>query len=298
MGIFLSLLSSLFATSKDLLSKRLALQLDAVVSTFASFAFALPYYTMVLFSLWLLGYDPFEYPAMFFGLVLLRSITDTFAEAMKMYALSYGDISLVACFFSLSPLFLFFISPWITGDPISLIGGVAVGLVVLGSLLVYRPSATKDWASQKKGIALALGAAVFFSLNSCFDRLAMRTGTAESTNFLQTLTTATMGGFAMTFCSACFLAPLFIGRPERQRPLWEYGGEFALRGLLEILFMVGKLAAMSYLQAPYVVGIQRFSLVLAIIGGKVLFGEPDFGRRLIAGLFILAGVLLIVLGPT
>lgn len=141
MGIFLSLLSSVFATAKDLLSKRLALQLDALVSTFASFAFALPYYSVTLLVLWLLGYETFDYSLAFFGLVLLRSITDTFAEAMKMYALAYGDISVVACFFSLSPLFLLVASPWITGDPLSPAGVVAVLLVVAGSLLmVYRPT--------------------------------------------------------------------------------------------------------------------------------------------------------------
>jgi drug/metabolite transporter (DMT)-like permease len=296
MGIFLSLLSSLFATSKDLLSKRLALQLDAVVSTFASFAFALPFYALVLQFLYYYGYEPFDYSPRFFSLVLLRSTTDTFAEAMKMYALAYGDISLVACFFSLSPLFLFFLSPWITGDPISLVGGLAVLLVVAGSLLVYRPTTT-NWANQKKGIALALGAAIFFSLNSCFDRLAMKEGITESADFVQKLGTATMAGATMTFCSACFLLPVFIGRRDRRKTLLEYRGEFALRGLLEILFMVGKLAAMQFLQAPYVVGIQRFSLVLAIIGGKVLFNEPDFPRRLAAGLLILAGVVLIILAP-
>lgn len=57
--------------------------------------------------------------------------------------------------------------------------------------------------------------------------------------------------------------------------------------------MVAKLAALTYLPAPYVVSIQRLSLVLSIIGGRVFFAEPDFGRRMAAGLLILAGVLLI-----
>jgi drug/metabolite transporter (DMT)-like permease len=285
MGIFLSLLSSLFATSKDLLSKRLALQLDATVSTFASFAFALPYYAATLGVLYVLGYEQLDYSLAFLVLVLLRSVTDTFAEGMKMYALAYGDISVVSSFFSLSPLFLLLLSPWITGDAISLLGGVAVLLVVAGSLLmVYRPTG-KDWAGQKKGIFLGLGAAVFFSLNSCFDRLAVKEGTPV------------MAGFAMTFCSACLLLPLIVAWPGRGETLWRYQGEFALRGLLEIMFMVAKLAALQHLQAPYVVGIQRLSLVLSIIGGRLFFEEPDFGRRFTAGLLILAGVLLIVWAP-
>jgi drug/metabolite transporter (DMT)-like permease len=250
---------------------------------------------LTILVLSLCGYDVFDHSLTFFALVVLRSVTDTFAEAMKMYALAYGDISVVASFFSLSPLFLLFISPWITEDSITAVGVVAVLLIVAGSLLmVYRPTG-KDWAGQKKAIGLALGAAVFFALNSCFDRLAVKHGLTDVvTEPGKRVAVSVMAGFAMTLCSACFLLPLVVARPRRET-LWHYRGEFALRGLLEILFMVGKLAAMTYLQAPYVVGIQRLSLVLAIIGGRVFFGEPDFGRRLVAGLLILAGVLLIVL---
>ena len=86
MGLALALLSCFFATAKDLVSKRLAGQLDGTVSTFASFAFAVPYYLLVLGVLYLFGQEPFAITRAFLLLVLLRSITDTFAEWMKMYA--------------------------------------------------------------------------------------------------------------------------------------------------------------------------------------------------------------------
>jgi drug/metabolite transporter (DMT)-like permease len=283
MGFFLASLSCVFATAKDLLSKRLAGQLDGTVSTFASFAFALPFYVLVLAVLYLLGEESFEYSLVFFGLVLLRAVTDTFAEGMKMYALAYGDLSLVACFFSLSPLFLLALSPLITGDPLTWIDAVAVVLVVAGSLLtVYRPT-TSDWTSQKKGIFLALGASLFFALNSCFDRRAVQEGTS------------TFAGFTMTLCSALFLLPLVAFRPDRRQALRVYWLDFALRGLLEISFMVSKLTALKSLSAPNVVAIQRLSLVMSIIAGRVFFKEKDFGKRLAAGCLILAGIVLIVL---
>jgi drug/metabolite transporter (DMT)-like permease len=65
--------------------------------------------------------------------------------------------------------------------------------------------------------------------------------------------------------------------------------------VLEVIFMVCKLSALEYLQALDVVGIQRLSLLFSIIGGRVFFREPDFGRRLAAGLLILAGVTVIAL---
>jgi drug/metabolite transporter (DMT)-like permease len=281
MGLFASLLSAGFAAAKDLVSKRLAYRLDGTASTFASFAFALPFYVLVLAVLALLGEETFTWSLAFFGLVVLRSTTDTLAEWMKMHALGHGDISLVASFLSLSPLFLLVLSPIITGDRPSVAGVVAVILVAGGSLLlVYRPS-HESWAAQRRGALLGAGASLFFSLNSCFDRLAVQRGTPV------------FAGFTMTLLSAAFLFPLIARRKDRLDALRAHQGGLWLRGLLEIAFMVSKLYALQYLQAPYVAGIQRLSLVLSIVGGRVFFKEQDFGRRLAAGVLILGGVFLI-----
>jgi drug/metabolite transporter (DMT)-like permease len=281
MGLLASLLSAVFSSSKDLVSKRLALRLDGTASTFASFGFALPFYLLLLGILIPLGQESIAYSLPFLTLVLLRSVTDTLAEGMKMYAFAHGDLSVVATFFSLSPLFLLITSPLLTGDQLSGPGVLAVVLVVGGSLLlVYRPSKA-GWAGQGKGILLAIGASVFFSLNSCFDRLAVQKGTPV------------FAGFAMTLLSAVFLLPLMLGRTDRLQALRVHRSGLLVRGFFEIAFMVSKLYALQFLAAPDVVGVQRVSLLLSIVGGKVFFQEKDFGQRLAAGVFILAGVFLI-----
>jgi drug/metabolite transporter (DMT)-like permease len=280
MGLLAALSSAVFASAKDLVSKKLASGLDGTASTFASFAFALPFYAVLLIVLWLLGQETFTWSLAFLGLVLLRSVTDTFAEWMKMHAFGHGDISMVATFLSISPLFLLVTSPLITGDKLSLTGTLGVILVVGGSLaVVYRPSA--GWAGHKKGILLAVGASLFFSLNSCFDRLAVLEGTPV------------FAGFTMTLLSALFLLPFTLVKKERREGLRVYWAGLLVRGILEVAFMVSKLYALQYRSAPDVAGIQRVSLVLSIIGGRVLFQEEDFGRRLAAGVFILAGVFLL-----
>lgn len=280
MGLFASLLSVLFSTAKDLVSKGLSFRLDGTTSTFASFAFALPFYGVLLAVLASLGLESFNLAASFLTLVLLRSLTDSFAEGMKMHALAAGDLSIVALFSSISPLFLLFTSPLITEDVPSPLGVLAVLLVVGGSLLiVYRPSADTG-RPQGKAVMLAAGASFFFSLNSCFDRLAVQKGTPA------------FSGFTMTLVSAMFLLPFVMRRSSVEGMVADWKG-LVLRGFLEVAFMVSKLYALQYLQAPYVAGIQRTSLVLLVIGGKVFFREPDFGRRIAASAFILAGVFLI-----
>ena len=283
MGLLTAMLSSVFASSKDLISKRLAFRLDGTVSTFASFAFALPFYLILLIVLSLLGREVVTVSLAFLTLVFLRSVTDTFAEWLKMHALGHGDLSLVALVLSLSPVFLLITSPLLTGDRLTFVEVIAVFLVVLGSILmVYRPSA-RSRAGSQKGLWFAAGAALFFSLNGCFDRLAV--GKAKGT--------PVFSGFAMTFLSALFLLPLVLGNKDRVGALRRHRGGFLLRGLLETAFMVCKLSALQTLDAPTMAGIQRLSLLLAIIGGRIFFKEGDFLRRLAAGMLILAGVVLI-----
>src|SRR5690242_5676726 len=128
MGLFAALLSSVFSSSKDLMSKRLAFRLDGTISTFASFAFALPYYLVLLAVLALLGRETVTFSLAFLMLVLLRSITDTLAEWLKMHAFGHGDLSVVVLVMSLSPVLLLITSPLITGDRLTLVEVVAVVL--------------------------------------------------------------------------------------------------------------------------------------------------------------------------
>jgi drug/metabolite transporter (DMT)-like permease len=301
-GLLAAGLSSIFAASKDLVSKKLSFQTDGMVSTFASFGYALPFYLLVLGFLAALGMEHFTWPHAFLLLVFLRALTDTFAEALRMYVFIHGDISVVATFFALSPLFVLVFSPLLTEDRLTLTQVLAIGLGAVGSLLVVQSPSQRGWAEQKKAILLATTAAVFFGLNSSFDRLAMQQETAvfagEKT-FLSELFQAAFGGFSMTLLSALFLLPfLFLGKGRwRQLLAAPHRGPFLLRGLLEVTFMMCKLYAMRTQSAPAVIALLRVSVLLSILGGRLFFHEPDFPRRLAAGLIILLGVALVVFEP-
>ena len=142
-------------------------------------------------------------------------------------------------------------------------------------------------ALQGKGYhsVFAPGAAVFFSLNSCFDRLAVREGTPV------------FSGFTMTLASAVLLLPFMVLRPHTWQALGAQGRGLWLRGFLEVAFMSAKLHAMRdpEMQPAYVVSIMRLNLLLSIIGGHLFFRERDFARRLLAGSLIVAGAFLVAM---
>jgi len=227
----------------------------------------------------------------FWWLVLARAITDVFAEGMKMYSFTHGDMSLVTIIFSFSPLCVLAFTPlFLPNDHLSVGGVLAVVLVVVGSVaLVYRPS-HPDWAKQKKAITLAIGAAIFFGLNSIFDRLAMEPESETTLSGMEYLVRPAVGGFAMTALSALLLVPFILFRRDRMMGLYLFQRSLLIRGFLEVAFMVCKLVAVQDLPVAYVVGLHRASLLLTIIAGRVFFKEADFGRRMLAGLLIVAGV--------
>jgi drug/metabolite transporter (DMT)-like permease len=290
MGVVAAFLSAFFSGAKDLVSKRLAFQLDGNASSFASFAFALPYYILLLGGMYLLGVQPQPLTRAFLTYVVLRALTDVFAEGMKMHAIARGDISVVASFAALSPLFLLIVAPLLTDDWPSITGALAVFVVVGGGLLlVYRPSTT-GWGASRAGILLAIGASLFFALNSCFDRLTVLEGTPVDASFGERLASATMAGYAMTLVSGVFLLPFGMRKADQRLALRSQWGGLMVRGLLEVAFMVAKLSALQFLQPAYVMCIQRLSVIVSILGGRVFFKEMDFGRRLAAGTLVVAGV--------
>lgn len=283
MGFLLALLSACSATAKDIVSKAVASRVNPSISTFASFAFALPFYVILLALSPLFGADPLVYTGSFVWLVLARSISDIFAEGFKMKALQVGDISLVSSFLSLSPLLLALLSPIITGDRVTINDWVALGCIVLGSLLIVRRDRRSGQIIQMQAIVYACLASVAFALNSCFDRLAVVNSGALT------------AGFSMTLVACILVAPLALRHASALGELRSNYKAFLTRGAWETLFMVTKLAALQFLEAHVVSGIARTSLLLTVLAGRIRFGERDTARRIIASLLIYAGLLVLLM---
>jgi uncharacterized membrane protein len=282
-GILSALISTIFSTSKDLLSKKLAGLVHGNVSAFASFLYAIPWYILFMCIAYVAGFPVFDFNSPFLLYVFLRAVTDTFAEFFKMHALAKGDISFIANFLSLAPVFLLFTAPLITGESISGIGLAGVLLICVGTVaFVYHPVERKagiPWA----GVGLAVLSSIFFSLNSCFDRLSVQEGSPL------------FSGFSMTVMSMFFLTPTLLFVKNTGNQLSSHSKLFHLRGLFEVLFMTTKLFAMQFMEPQYVVGIGKLGLVLSIIGGGFFYKEEGTLRRMCIASLIIVGSLLIIL---
>ena len=279
MGLILGLIAAFLGAAKDVVSKRLSTSVDGTTSAFASFAYAIPHYLILLFVLWFLGLEDFAISGMFWWYMIARSVSDTGAETCKMHALARGEISVVTALVSLHPVFMLFTSPLITGDPLTLRIIFGVCITVSGSLVILL---NRSIQTSKSAIMFALMCALFFSINSCFDRLSVQSASAP------------FSAFTMTALAGVMLLPtIFIGK--RYKSLNSNTKPFLLRGFFEVIFMTTKLFALQYLQAPELSAIVRVQLLFAVISGNVLFKEINFWRKFFGAVLTVTGIAIILL---
>lgn len=283
-GVLAALTLAAAVTIKDIFSKRVSTSISGALSTFASFAYALPFYLALLPLLWIAGYENFTIAAGFSLWIVLRSLSDLGAEWSKMESIARGDLSLVSAFQSLSPAFLVILSPLITGDPITPNSALGLLIITISGVLLAEPyKRTSAAHGQASGILLGVLCAFFFSLNHCFDRLAAQTASAP------------LSAFAMTALAALFMLPFVRGAPLSQRLDRASKGLWG-RAVFEVIGMIAKLVALQHLSAPTVVAIARLSVPLSIAAAALLLHERHFFRRIVLGSIMALGSAVTVFG--
>lgn len=278
MGFLLALFAATFGTAKDIVSKKLSFNVDGSTSAFASFAFAMPGYLLLLLIGVLNGHEYFSVTSMFWVYVICRSLTDTVAESTKMYALSHGELSAVVSIISLHPVFTLFTSPLLTGDPVTFKMALGVIITVLGSITIIYDG--KSWP-PKNAILYALICSLFFSLNNCFDRLSVTNGSPI------------FSGMIMNLLAGIFLIPslLKLGKSKLLVSNWR---PFLLRGCLESCFMAIKLTALQTITSPELGAIMRLTILFSVFSGNLMFKEHGLFRKVIGAVITVIGVSFII----
>jgi uncharacterized membrane protein len=290
MGVIAALLCAFTSTAKDLVSKSVASRIHPDLSTFASFIYTLPYYIAIFIAASALGVEVSSFSTTFFLLVLLRGISDVFAEGFKMRALEAGDVSLVIGLLSLSPLIITFFTPLLTNDEVTTREAISIVVVVVGGLLLIGKGGSLKTIPQPKAILYSLGGSFAFAANTALDKLAVNHATS-AVGQAGAITSA----FAVTMCAALLTAPALLRVPLSRSQLSNNSRALLLRGLFETIFMIAKMAALAVLPAHIVVGIMRVSILLTVIMGGAMFQEQHRAQRIIGTLVMYVGLLGLLL---
>lgn len=276
-GFFTGVAAITTLTLRDTVSKKLLTSVSETVSANTSFLMAIPFYLLLLPILYFSGYEEFVFNKQFLFFIFLRAFLDAFGERLKMTAFANGEMSVISSIFSLQMVAQLFISPFVTGAPLTnkiIIGAI---LSTLGTVTIFFNRSTK---TNKKGLIAAFLMVPIFALNLSLDRMCSQEGGPVWSAFL------------MTTISCLFIMP-FTPKKELVLVSKQYAKPLFIRGALEVLFMVLKLTSLRFLASPEASILFRLQVLFSVISGKAVFHEGRFYRKLLGAALIILGVVIV-----
>ena len=105
---------------------------------------------------------------------------------------------------------------------------------------------------------------------------------------------ATLTGFSMTVIAGVILLPFVISKRKQLGTLLVNTRAFLSRGLFECLFMICKLGALNFIQAPQLSTFKNVSLLFAVFSGKKIFQEQNILRKTIGAILSILGMVIAI----
>ena len=245
-------------------------------------------------------------PVSFWGWMLVLWPLEIIAMLLYMAAIRDHPLSLTVPYLAFTPVFVIAIAYGLLGERVSVVGASGILLVVAGAwLLNVRHARLSDWRSwgaplaaivREPGSRMMLAVAVIYAVTATLGKVA-----------LQYLPPSQFGAFYFLTLGA--LVPLIFAVPAVRRmgraspsplpalvrvlrkPL-----PVAIVVLLNAVMVYTHFKALQAVEVAYMIAVKRTSLLFGILYGALIFRETGMRARLPAGLLMLAGVVVILLG--
>lgn len=284
LGILISFIAAGFKGARDVVSKR-ALKKAPVfavlsISTFVAFIASIPFALQ----------EPMPHLNTTFYITFIVSLMMVFiGQSLYMKAIKISEISHVVPLIAFSPVFTVIFSAFMLGEIPSLAGFLGVMIIVLGSYISnidpQKVGILTPFRDLKDhyGARLMLIVAALWTINPVIEKI----GINQTNSFF-------WASASLLFLS-CMYTVLAIQRGSFQKLSKKYYGFIVLLGLLQGVSYVAQLFAYTLTFVGYVISIKRMSMLFSIVFGYLFFKEKNFKQRLVGGVIMLAGVLLVVL---
>ncbi|GAB4275305.1 MAG: hypothetical protein Kow0092_30900 [Deferrisomatales bacterium] len=274
--VLLALASAVFWAGTDLFAKRALGHLPVAAVAWARVALPVPALAVAV-ALW--GWETPRGP--FWWALGAALPLEVLAALLQQRALQLSPLGLTAPYLAFTPAFLAVTGRWILGEVPTgwAYGGIA--LVTLGGYWLQLDPGAGFWGPirslrRERGSVLMLGVAFLYSLTAALGKVAVVHSNPAT--------------FALVYYAAVSvaLAPwAFQSVRHLARPRF---GEALPVGLLGAAMILTHLAAIRIAPASYMIAVKRTSLLWSILLGGLVLKEPHLGRRLAAGLAMMAGV--------
>ncbi len=287
MWLIFALLSTLTASAKDVLGKTSSTKTNEFTSAFSlqffGFVFLLPIVLLV-------GFPKIQAP-FWLGLLGAMTVTPTW-PVLYMKAIKNSDLSKIIPILALVPLFASFFSIFFDRALPSMVGWLAIVLVMLGIYLVLlkdisnKSSLFDPIVSLKSdsGSRLMLMVAILWGLGA---------------HFTKALTIGSSGLFA-TLTSTGVSSMIILVRGLWQKKItlnifqkgWQ---QLSLLGALHGLGGILTMAALSRGYTPYITGVRRFSIVWSSLAGVYFFNEKLQWHQIVGLVLAMVGLITFVI---
>jgi uncharacterized membrane protein len=211
------------------------------------------------------------------------------ANVLFMRSVQLSPLSRTVPFLSLTPVFGALVAIPLLGEVPSAMHWAGILLVVIGALVLNSDLSDSWWRSisHEKGAPLMIAVAVLWAASTALDKRALPNASPASHSFL------------LSAGSAAILVVWIVARQQH--------GELrealqAPKGLLAAMvgFAVAALALqMLALQWLWVAVLETLKRAFGVLGsvafGRIVFGEPITGRKLVAAALMIAGTGLLAL---
>lgn len=285
MWVIYAFLTALFLATSDALTKRVLASRDEYFVAWLRLVFSLP---LLLGSLLFIEIPHLD--STFWTATLIALPLEIISIVLYIKALKVSPLGLTIPFLAFTPLFLILVSYVILGEKVSLSGAMGIVLVAGGSYTLNIHKARHAIMEpikaifREKGSVMMLIVAFIFSITSSLGKMAIE---HSSPIFF--------GSFYITLITLLFTPIVMVRNKDRIVITKKDIIPFLSIGVTHSLMIIFHMIAMSLVKVAYMISVKRMSLLFSIIYGRMLFKEEEFGVRMLGGIMMLAGVVLIVL---
>jgi len=285
MWVIYAFLTALFLATSDALTKQILVSKDEYFIAWLRLVFSLPILLGSLLFIEIPHLDNTFWIATIIALPL-----EIIAIVLYIKALKVSPLGLTIPFLAFTPLFLILVPYVILGEKVSLSGAVGIILIAGGSYTLNihktRHSLMEPIRAmfREKGSVMMIVVAFIFSITSSLGKMAIE---HSSPIFF--------GGFYFLLVTILF-TPLVMTKSKGGISITkkEFIPLISI-GITYSLMIIFHMIAISLAKVAYMISVKRMSLIFSIIYGHMLFKEEEFGVRILGGIMMFAGVVLIVL---
>jgi drug/metabolite transporter (DMT)-like permease len=283
--LILSLLCAFFIASADALCKKSLSQSDEYLIGWVRSGFAAPFLLIILFFIKIPTPDLHFFIALIFLLPM-----ETTALILYMKAIKRSPLSLTLPFLALTPVFMIVTSYLILGEKVDKYGIVGILFVAIGAYLLNVTTTKKGILEPFRAIRCERGSlymilvAFIYSITSNLGKMAI----LHSSPLF----------FSATYLPMLAIAsfPVLIWKNKgRAKIEFSHVGMFSLIGLAVALSTTAHFLAVNLIEVSYVISVKRTSLLFGIIYGALWFREKNITERLIGGIVMIVGVIIITI---